>query len=100
MNKNIKKFLFSTTLVSIGFGLGIIYLEMDSKSKLDKYYLDCLIVVKSRLINGSSVDSKKSIEDYEEKIELYMHLDGYNGIEILDMKCKALIEVIKEGKSK
>lgn len=94
-----KKLLIITTIVSLCFGLYLANLSINNKSKLDKHYLGCLIAVKSRLIYDSSVDSRKSLEDYEDKIELYMHLDGYNGVEILEMKCEALIEAAKEGKS-
>ena len=74
------------------------YKSVSDKYQLDKHYLDSLTLIKSRLYYSSSVDSRKEIEDYEDKIELYMHLDGYNACEILDMKVKAIMNAAPNKK--
>lgn len=72
------------------------YKKIDSRSKLDEYYSDSLKTVKSGLLYGSHVDTRESLENYENKLELYMHLDGYNGAEITQMKCDAIISATKK----
>lgn len=91
-----KKIIYLTTFITLGFFLGISFANTKNRSQLDQYYLDCLKSVKSRLIYGSSVDSKEELEAYEDRTEFYMHLDGYNGAEILNMKVQATMESSKE----
>lgn len=93
-----KKNIIVTILIFLGFVSGIIFEKSENKAKLDKHYLDSLTTVKSRLFYGSAVDSRKSLEDFEDRLELYMHLDGYNGVEILQMKCKAIGNASQEKK--
>lgn len=92
--------LFLTMLVFLLTGLAFfssnIYKRVVNQAKLDEYYLNSLKSVKSRLLYGSSVDTKKDLEDYQDRIELYMYLEGYNGIEIMDIRCKALVEATRE----
>lgn len=93
MNRGV---IYVIILISIGFGLGIGYSRISKKRKLDNYYFDRFKGVKSRMIHGSLVDTKKELEDYEDQTELYMHLDGYNGVEILDMRVRAAIAAAQE----
>lgn len=85
--------------IGVGFSLGVGYAQISKKPKLDKYYFDRFKAIKSRMIYGSSVDTKKELEDYQDQTERCMHLDGYNGIEVMDMRCKAFAEAVKEGKT-
>lgn len=93
-----KKFSIAITLLELGFLFGINYSKIKNMSELDEYYSKCLKTVKSGLLYGSSADSKESLENYEDRLELYMHLNGYNGAEMTRMKCNAIIEVSKEQK--
>lgn len=93
------KFFIYIIVIGLGLASGIAYTKYDNKTKLDKHYFESLTVLKSRLLFNSIVDSRKSLEDYEDKIELHMHLDGYNSLEILDMKCQATIEAVRVNKS-
>ncbi len=95
-----KDVIYIIALISIGFCLGIGYLQLSKKAKLDSYYFDRFKDVKSRMINGSSIDTKKELDDYEDQTELYMHLDGYDGVEILDMRVKAGIDAAREKKDR
>lgn len=94
----IKKYFINLVLVLLAFGMGILYSNISKKAKLDDHYLSSLKVVKERLVYGSEVDTRKELEDYEDKLELHMHLDGYNDAEITSMKIKALSEVAKKRK--
>lgn len=91
-----KKLIYITVIAVIGFSLGIAYAKISKKSNLDKHYLDCLRTVKSRMMYGSSVDTNKELADYQDHIELCMHLDGYDGVEIMDMKLQALDEALRQ----
>jgi hypothetical protein len=86
--------------IAILIAIVLIYSQISKKNKLYSYYFSSFKSVKERLLNGSEVDTKKKLEDYEDRLELYMHLDGYNGAEILEMKVKAKSEVFQERQSK
>lgn len=94
----INKF-YPALLILSGFCIGMLYSNINKRSQLDQFYFDQFKSIKSRLIYGSTVDSKKALEDFEDQTEFYMHLDGYNGVEILAIKCKALIEASQEKMS-
>ena len=83
------KMSFLSLVLVVGFGLGIGYSQFSKKSKLDKYYFDRFKMIKDSMIYGSAADTMKELEDYQDQTELCMHLDGYNGIEVMDVRCKA-----------
>lgn len=67
--------------------------------KLDTFYFEQLKTVKSLMIFDSTVDSSRELNAYQDQIELCMHLDGYNGIEVMKLRTKAFQAALTEGKN-
>ena len=84
--------------LAIGALTWVTHSKIRERSVLDEHYHSCWKIVKQRWHYGSAVDSRKDLEDYEDRLELYMHLDGYNAVEILNMKCQAGMEVAIDNK--
>ena len=84
-------------MLIVCFGLGVGYSHFSKKSDLDKYYFDRFKRIKSSMIYGSSTDTEQELSDYHDQTELCMYLDGYNGVEIMDVRCKAFAAAF-EGK--
>lgn len=95
----VKKKLYVVVLIAFGFILNTIYSNFSNRSKLDNHYLERLKEIKSRMIYGSPADTMKDLDTYQDQTELCMHLDGYNGIEIMKIRCKAFAEAINEKKN-
>lgn len=93
MKKETLKYL---TYVLVAIATVYIGYRWDNAKKLDSFYLEQLTMVKSRMIFGSSVDSAKELNAYQDQIELCMHLDGYNGIEIMNLRTKAFQAALQE----
>lgn len=95
MNKEHYKYLayFFISIVSVYIGF-----RWNQARKLDNFYLEQLKMVKYRMIFGSSVDSAQELNEYQDQIELCMHLDGYNGIEIMKLRTKAFQSALEEHK--
>ena len=91
-----RRVYFSIGLVVLGTCLAIGCYQINKKSELDNHYFERFKAIKSRLLYGSNVDTKKELEDYEDQTELYMHMDGYSDKEILDMKVDAIVAATKE----
>lgn len=94
-----RKLILISMLITFGFGLGIVYSKTNKKSKLDHHYFERLKMIKNGMLYGSPADNEKELGRYQDHTELCMHLDGYNGLEIMDMRCKAFIEAAKEGRA-
>lgn len=90
--ENIKYLLGLLTVLSI-FYVGY---HWNQSRKLDEYYFDRLKLVKSLMIHGSSADTLKELNDYQDQTELCMHLDGYNGLEIMELRTKAFQAAFQE----
>ena len=77
---------------------GYLSCKRTEKKKLDIYYLDALQMVKSGMIYGSSVDSQDDLGRHQDHIEVCMHLDGYNGPQIMELRYKAFENAMLKGK--
>ncbi len=69
------------------------------KSELNDYYFDRFKTIKSGMIYGSTNDSQEELSRYHDETEICMHLDGYNGMEIMKIRNKAFSEVLSERKN-
>ena len=48
------------------------------------------------MVHGSLADTLKELNDYQDQTELCMHLDGYNGLEIMELRTKAFQAAMQE----
>jgi hypothetical protein len=70
--------------------------QWNQSRKLDEHYFDRLKLIKSRMVHGSSADTLKELNDYQDQTELCMHLDGYNGLKIMELRIKAFQAAMQE----
>ena len=89
-----RKHLF--IILSLFFCLGFFCKKIYNNNSLDNYYYKQLKFIESRKIRKSSIDTEKELNDYIDTIELYMHIDGYNGLEVDEIRRKAIRAVIVE----
>ena len=84
MKKN-SKYIFALFVIAI-ICLGY---QWNQSRKLDAYYFERFKSIKSGMIFGSSVDSLEELNRYHDQTEQCMHLDGYNGLEIMNLRTEA-----------
>ena len=92
--------LYVLALVSFGFFLNIVYSNISNRSKLNQNYIERLTEIKGIMLYGSANDTMKELNDYQDQTELCMHLDGYNGIEIMNIRSKAFTAAFEDQKNK
>lgn len=95
MKKEQIKYSFVLLTILIMFSIGY---QWNQSRKLDEHYFDRLKLIKSRMVHGSSADTLKELNDYQDQTELCMHLDGYNGLEIMELRTKAFQAAMQESK--
>lgn len=82
-------FIFLTIL---SFFIGFSFNKNTQREKLDSYYTNRFKMIKKEMLKNQSIDSKGGISRYHDITELCMHLDGYNGLEIMEIRIKSLID--------
>lgn len=95
-NKSKKRNIYTVVILLLMLMASLFY-NWSQSNKLDAYYLDRFKSIKSRMIYQSSVDTKKELNDYHDLTEFCMHLDGYNGLEIQNIKSRAFLEAAQES---
>ena len=91
-----KKYIVFYVLIAVSTA-GYFGYKWDQSRKLDAYYFDQLKVIKSRMIYGSSADTQQELGKYQDHIELCMHLDGYNGFQIMEFRINTFEKAAIEG---
>lgn len=84
-------------IICIILGLFISSSMFLKKRALDKYYLERFTTVKKRMLSGSNIDSKQSLDSEHDQIELLMHLDGYDAIDVMKIRVKAFKQACIES---
>lgn len=89
--------LYPILIIIAGLSYGLY--QWNSQRNLDRFYLEQLQTVKSRMIHGSNTESQEQLGQYQDHIEMEMHMDGYTGPEIMKIRCEAFQKAVLEEKT-